>query len=214
MRHDPSLLAQDWIGEPTVRAPLHGGFSATPDGVPLPAVAMIVHGGHSGDVQERTPLQRLVGTMLDRAEATSPTVKYDIWMPSLESAPATRPSRQTAGCTAGCTPLPHPHGATLRHPCPDCVGVPRGWGHRPTRGILLLRRPDHGTHHQPLGAHFGAGDLRQGAALLTARNPRRCAEQRRETLLAPGRLLDPATHAAPALAGRDGQGTGRADGRG
>jgi len=30
-------------------------------------------------------VQRLVDTMLDRAEATSPTVKYDIWMPSLES---------------------------------------------------------------------------------------------------------------------------------
>jgi len=26
MRHEPSLLAQDRIGEPTVRAPLHGGF--------------------------------------------------------------------------------------------------------------------------------------------------------------------------------------------
>jgi hypothetical protein len=85
MRHEPSLVAQDRIGEPTVRAPLHGVFRRRPTVPLLPAVAMIVRGGHRGDVQERTPLQRLVDTMLDRAEATSPTVKYDIWMPSLES---------------------------------------------------------------------------------------------------------------------------------
>jgi len=64
---------------------VHGGFPATPAVAPLPAVAMIVRGGHSGDVQERTPLQRLVDTTVDRAEARSPTVKYDMWMPSLES---------------------------------------------------------------------------------------------------------------------------------
>ncbi len=65
--------------------PCMGVFRRRPTVPLLPAVAMIVRGGHSGDVQERTPLQRPVDTMLDRAEATSPTVKYDIWMPSLES---------------------------------------------------------------------------------------------------------------------------------
>ncbi len=85
-----------------LRAHLHGEFPATPDGAPLPAVAMIVHVGHSGDVQERTPVQRLVDTMLDRAEATSPTVKYDIWMPSLESLllPRNPPGRPRAALPA------------------------------------------------------------------------------------------------------------------
>jgi len=50
-----------------------------------PAVAKIVRRGHSGEVENRTPLQRLVDTMLDRAEASDPSVEYVIWMPSLES---------------------------------------------------------------------------------------------------------------------------------
>jgi len=50
-----------------------------------PAVAKIVRRGHSGEVENRTPVQRLVDTMLDRAEASDPSVEYVIWMPSLES---------------------------------------------------------------------------------------------------------------------------------
>ncbi len=50
-----------------------------------PAVAKIGHCRHSGLVDERTPVQRLVDTMLERAEATNPSVEYVIWMPSLES---------------------------------------------------------------------------------------------------------------------------------
>ncbi len=36
-------------------------------------------------MEKRTPVQRLVDTMLDRAEARTPSVEYVIWMPSLES---------------------------------------------------------------------------------------------------------------------------------
>ena len=48
-------------------------------------MAKIVRRGHSGEVENRTPVQRLVDTMLDRAEANDPSVEYVIWMPSLES---------------------------------------------------------------------------------------------------------------------------------
>ncbi len=50
-----------------------------------PRRAKIVHRRHSGAVQERTPVQRLVDTLLDRAEANNPSVEYVLWMPSLES---------------------------------------------------------------------------------------------------------------------------------
>jgi len=38
-------------------------------------VAKIVRRGHDGGVENRTPVQRLVDTMLDRAEANDPSVE-------------------------------------------------------------------------------------------------------------------------------------------
>jgi hypothetical protein len=47
-------------------------------------------------VEDRTSVQRLVDTMLDRAEAVSPDVEYDIWIPSLESLLLPRDAASTA----------------------------------------------------------------------------------------------------------------------
>ncbi len=47
--------------------------------------ARSIHCRHGGDVEEPASVQRLVDSMLDRAEAASPNVEHDIWIPSLES---------------------------------------------------------------------------------------------------------------------------------
>jgi len=68
-----------------------------------------------------------------------------------EFAPATRPQTRTSRSMRR-SPLPHPQGATLRHPRTDRVGVPRRRNDRTSRCILLRRGPDHRTHHPPLAS--------------------------------------------------------------
>jgi len=114
-------------------------------------VAKIVRRGHSGGVENRTPVQRLVDTMLDRAEAGDPSVEYVIWMPSLES--LLLPRDPTDGPRTGFgahPPLPHPPCATFRHPHTDRLGIPRHHSRGPAGRTLLRRRPSHRTHHPPL----------------------------------------------------------------
>jgi len=68
-----------------------------------------------------------------------------------EFAPATRPQTRTSRSMRR-SPLPHPQGATLRHPFTDRVGVPRRRNDRTSRCLLLRRGPDHRTHHPPLAS--------------------------------------------------------------
>ena len=97
--------------------------------------------------------------MLDRAEASSPSVEYVIWMPAAST--RCRPHRRTPDRVGVHTPLPHPPCATFRHPHADRLGIPRHRSGGPARRTLLRCRPSHRTHHPPLDRLFigprGAG---------------------------------------------------------
>ncbi len=114
-------------------------------------MAKIVRRGHSGGVENRTPVQRLVDTMLDRAEAGDPSVEYVIWMPSLES--LLLPRDPTDGPRTG-SALTHRYRThrvqPFDTPHTDRLGIPRHHSRGPAGRTLLRRRPSHRTHHPPL----------------------------------------------------------------
>ncbi len=120
-------------------------------------MAKIVRRGHSGEVENRTPVQRLVDTMLDRAEANDPSVEYVIWMPSLESLLLPRDPTDGPRTASALTHRYRTHRVQPFDTPTLTVWVSPATGAAAPAGAPSYAADPHRTHHPPLN-HPMIGD--------------------------------------------------------
>jgi len=115
-------------------------------------------------------VQRLVDTMLDRAEANDPNVEYVIWMPSLESLLLPRDPTDGPRTASALTHRYRTHRVQPFDTPTLTVWVSPATAVAAPPGDLLRRRPSHRTHHPPLNHQRSATTYRpgQGLAATTA----------------------------------------------